>query len=138
MKKLIYICGIAGVISFAACDNSNRGIRSNQEADNNMMDKRDTNAIKEDFNTRGVPAEGIPDNNAIRSDTLATNDDNSRIMNNLPEAVKEEIMEDASLHTLRLTDSREYSESGTTYYELSFANGTKVTFDERGNKSPGK
>lgn len=138
MKKLIYIFGIAGIFAFSACDNSNRGIRGNEEADNNMMDRGDTNAIKEEFNSRGVPAEGLPDNNATRSDTLAIADDNNRIMNDLPEAVKEEIMGDASLHTLRLTDSREYTEGGTNYYELSFDNGTKVTFDEQGNKLPGE
>lgn len=138
MKNLIYIFGIAGFIALAACDNSNRGIEDNQKADNNMMDKADTTAIQEEFNSRGVPAEGLPDNNAIRSDTLAISDRNAEMMEDLPEAVKENIMDDASLKTLTLTDSRRFTEDGTTYYELSFANGNKVIFDEQGNKTPGK
>ena len=103
-----------------------------------MMDKADTTAIQEEFNSRGVPAEGLPDNNAIRSDTLAISDRNAEMMEDLPEAVKENIMDDASLKTLTLTDSRRFTEDGTTYYELSFANGNKVIFDEQGNKTPGK
>lgn len=137
MKRLIYIAGIAGFIALAGCDNPNRGIVDNNEADNNMMDAADTTAIQEEFNSRGVPAEGIPDNNAIRSDTLAISDGNREIMEDLPEAVQENIMNDESLKALTLTDSREFTEGTTTYYELSFTNGNKVTFDEKGNKSPG-
>ena|SRR5690554_5321803 len=137
MKKLIYIIGITGFIALAGCNNPNRGIEDNNEAENNMMDRADTTAIQDEFNSRGVPAEGIPDNNAIRSDTLAISDGNREIMEGLPQAIQDNIMNDESLKTLTLTDSREYTEGTTTYYELSFTNGNKVTFDEKGNKKIG-
>ena len=137
MKKLICLFSVAGLISLGSCDNSNRGIEDNEAADNVMMDQRDTSAINQEFNQRGVPTEGIPDNNAIREDTINIGSDNSKIMSELPVAISDKIMEDESLRKKRLTDSRTYSEGGTTYYELTFDNGdrTTVTFDEQGNRS---
>ncbi len=136
MNKVICLISLAGVFALSSCDNANRGIEGN-EAENNLMDQRDTSAISEEFNTRGVPAEGIPDNNAVRGDSLNYgNIDNSEVMKNLPQVVVDKIMQDESLRKKRLTDSREFSEGGTTYYELTFDNGAKstVTFDRNGNR----
>lgn len=138
MKKFICLTSLAAVVALSACDNANRGIENNEDADNNLMDQRDTSAINEEFNSRGVPAEGIPDNNAVRGDSVEVlgNLDNSEVMKDLPQAVADKIMNDEALRKKRLTDSREFSEGGTTYYELTFNNGetTKVTFDQQGNR----
>jgi len=139
MKKLVCLFSIAGLITLGSCGNPNRGIENDGDADNNLMDQRDTSAIKDEFNTRGVPAEGIPDNNAIRDDTMEIggNPDNSEVMDDLPSAISDKIMADETLRKKRLTDSRKFSEGGTTFYELTFDNGerTTVTFDEQGNQS---
>ena len=137
MKKMIYLFSVAGLIALGSCDNANRGIEDNETVDNAMMDRRDTSAINQEFNQRGVPTEGIPDNNAIREDTINIGGDNSEVMSELPAAISDKIMEDESLRKKRLANSRSYSEGGTTYYELTFDNGerTTVTFDEQGNRS---
>ena len=137
MKKLICLFSVAGLITLGSCDNANRGIENNEDAENDLMDQRDTSAIKDEFNTRGVPAEGLPDNNAIRDDTMEIggNTDNSEAMKDLPSAISEKIRADETLRQKRLTDSRKFSEGGTTFYELTFDNGDKVTFDEQGNQS---
>ena len=137
MKKLICLFSVAGLITLGSCDNANRGIENNEDAENDLMDQRDTSAIKDEFNTRGVPAEGLPDNNAIRDDAMEIggNTDNSEAMKDLPSAISEKIMADETLRQKRLTDSRKFSEGGTTFYELTFDNGDKVTFDEQGNQS---
>jgi len=139
MKKLIYLFSLAGLITLGSCDNANRGIENNEDAENDLMDQRDTSAIKQEFNERGVPAEGLPDNNAIRDDTMEIggNVDNGEVMKDLPSAISEKIMADETLRKKRLTDSRKFSEGGTTFYELTFDNGerTTVTFDEQGNQS---
>lgn len=125
----------AGIFALGSCDTNT--VKNTE--DNAMMDRRDTSAIREEYNSRGVPAEGIPDNNAVRGDTVQTegnNIDNSEVMGKLPQAVADKIMNDESLRKKRLTDSREFSEAGTTYYELTFDNGERstVTFDQKGNR----
>ncbi|MEX2594621.1 MAG: hypothetical protein WD426_17755 [Anditalea sp.] len=137
MKKFICLISVAGLISLGSCDNSNRGIEGNEDAENDLMDQRDTSGIKEEFNSRGVPAEGLNDHNAIRDDSIEVDSDNSEIMAGLPTEITEKIMADENLGKKRVTNSRKYSEGGTTFYELTFDNdeSTKITFDERGNKS---
>src|SRR5690606_27830714 len=134
MKKAIYLMSLAGAFALGSCET--RTVKNVE--DNAMMDRRDTSAIREEYNSRGVPTEGIPDNNAVRSDTVEVmgNLDNSEIMGNLPQAVADKVMNDETLRKKRLTDSRQFSEGGTTYYELTFDNGevSTVTFDERGNR----
>ena len=126
---------LAGIFALGSCETNT--VKNTE--DNAMMDRRDTSAIREGYNSRGVPAEGIPDNNAVRGDTVqveGNNIDNSEVMGNLPQAVADKIMNDESLRKKRLTDSREFSEAGTTYYELTFDNGERstVTFDQKGNR----
>lgn len=136
MKNFLSMICLTSVISLGACDNSNRGIQDNEEADNNLMDQRDTSAIKEGFNERGVPTEGIPDNNAIRSDTLDVGDGTNAQTGNLPASISEKISADADLRGKRITNTRKYTEGGTTYYEITFDNEpNKVIFDEKGNRS---
>lgn len=137
MKKLICLFTIVGLITLGSCDNANRGIEGNEDAENDLMDQRDTSAILEEFNSRGVPAEGINDHNAIREDSIEVDNGNSEIMNGLPSEITEKIKANENLRNMKLTNSRKYSEGGITFYELTFENGesTKVTFDERGNKS---
>ena len=135
MKKVIYLMSLAGIFALGSCETNT--VKNTE--DNAMMDRRDTSAIREEYNSRGVPAEGIPDNNAVRGDTVQTegnNIDNSEVMGKLPQAVADKIMNDESLRKKRLTDSREFSEAGTTYYELTFDNGERstVTFDQKGNR----
>lgn len=134
MKKLICLMTLAGVFALSSCETNT--VKNTE--DNAMMDRRDTSTINEEFNPRGVPAEGIPDNNAVRGDSVQVlgNIDNSEVMSKLPQAVVDKVMNDESLRKKRLTDSREYSEGGATYYELTFDNGetTTVTFDAKGNR----
>src|SRR5690606_18069701 len=118
MKKLIWIISIAGLVSLGACDNANRGIENNQEADNDLMDQRDTSAINEELNPRGVPQEGLPGDNDIRNDTLGDGDNNTGMIRDLPAAVSQKVMQDQTLRKKRLTNTRKYSEGGKTYYEL--------------------
>ncbi|HLW19474.1 MAG TPA: hypothetical protein VKX33_04090 [Cyclobacteriaceae bacterium] len=136
MKKIIRVFSLLGFIALISCEtNTVKNID-----DNAMMDRRDTSAIKEEFNSRGVPAEGIPDNNAVRADTIGVgtggNIDNSQVMGSLPQGIADKIMNDETLRKKRLSGSREFSEGGTTYYELTFENGerTTVTFDQQGNR----
>jgi hypothetical protein len=148
MKKLIGIISIIGLIYLGSCDNANRGIEDNEEADNNLIDQRDTSEIKGAFNPRGVPAEGLNDHNAIRDGSIEVESDTNGIMDaesneimaDLPAEITKKIMEDENLRKKRLTNSRQYSEGGTNFYELSFDNGerTTITFDERGNESLSK
>jgi hypothetical protein len=129
------IC-IASVISLGACDNSNRGIQDNEEADNNQMDQRDTSEISEEFNERGVPTEGLPDNNSVREDTLNVGDGTNAQMGELPSSIRDNINADANLRNKRITNTRKYTQGGTTYYELTFDNEqNKVIYDEKGNRS---
>ena len=125
---------LAGMFALGSCETNT--VKNTE--DNAMMDRRDTSAIREEYNSRGVPTEGIPDNNAVRSDSVEVvgNLDNSEVMDKLPQAVADKIMNDQTLRKKRLTDSREFSEGGTTYYELTFDHGevATVTFDERGNR----
>lgn len=135
MKKVIYLMSLAGIFALGSCETNT--VKNTE--DNAMMDRRDTSAIREEYNSRGVPAEGIPDNNAVRGDTVqvdGNNIDNSEVMGNLPQAVADKIRNDESLRKKRLTDSREFSEAGTTYYELTFDNGERSTviFDQKGNR----
>ncbi len=132
MKKAICLMSLAGVFALGSCETNT--VKNTE--DNAMMDRRDTSAINQEFNQRGVPAEGIPDNNAVRGDSIEVGGDNSEVMSELPAAISGKIMEDESLRKKRLADSRTFSEGGTTYYELTFDNGerTTVTFDERGNR----
>lgn len=134
MRKTICLMGLAGAFALGSCEtNTVKNVE-----DNAMMDKRDTSAIKEEFNSRGVPTEGIPDNNAVRSDSVEVegNSDNSEVMSSLPQAVADKIRNDETLRKKSLTNSRQFSEGGTTYYELTFDQGAAptVTFDERGNR----
>lgn len=137
MKSIICLISLAGLITLGSCNNANRGTEEYDEEENEILDQRDTTAIKDEFNTRGVPAEGLPDNNAVRDDTMEIDEDSNEMMNQLPDEVADKIMEDESLRKKRLTNSRKYSEGGNTFYELTFDNGerTMVTFDERGNRS---
>lgn len=129
------IC-IASAISLGACDNSNRGIQDNEDADNNQMDQRDTSAITEELNERGVPTEGIPDNNAVRDDTINVGDGTHAQMGDLPTSISDKISADSELKSKQITNTRKYTEGGTTYYEITFDNEpNKVIFDENGNKS---
>lgn len=134
MKKVICLMSLAGMFALGSCETNT--VKNTE--DNAMMDRRDTSAIREEYNSRGVPTEGIPDNNAVRSDSVEVvgNLDNSEVMSKLPQAVADKIMNDQTLRKKRLTDSREFSEGGTTYYELTFDHGevATVTFDERGNR----
>lgn len=136
MKNFISIICIASVISLGSCDNSNRGIQDNEEAENDLMDQRDNSEITEEFNERGVPAEGIPDNNALRDDTLNVGDGTHAQIGDLPTSISEKISNDADLRSKRITNTRKYTEGGNTYYELTFDNEpNKVIFDEQGNRS---
>jgi len=135
MKKYICLFSIVGLFTLGACDNSNRGIQNNDEADNDLMDQRDTSSINEEFNPRGVPEEGIPGNNDLRNDTLGVGD--NQMMGDLPSAISQRVMQDQNLRTKRLTNTRKYSEGGKTYYELTFDNEQdKVVYDEEGNMAP--
>src|SRR5690606_9142874 len=133
MKKVVCVISLAGVFALGSCEtNTVKNVD-----DNAMMDRRDTSAIKQEYNSRGVPAEGIPDNNAVRADTVSVGDmDDSAIMSGLPQGVADKIRSEESLKGKRLTNSREFTEAGTTYYELTFENGetSKVTFDQKGNR----
>ena|SRR5690606_731329 len=133
MKKAIYLMSLAGVIALGSCEtNTVKNVD-----DNAMMDRRDTSAIKEEYNSRGVPAEGVPDNNAVRGDSVEVmgTTNNSEVMRDLPQSVADKIKNDEVLKNKRLTDSRQYSEGGTMYYELTFeGEAGRVTFDERGNR----
>lgn len=134
MKRIICIISIAGLVSLGSCDNANRGIEDNNKADNDLMDQRDTSAINDELNPRGVPKEGLPGNNDIRNDTLSG--ERNEMMGDIPAAISEKIMQDQTLRKKRLTNTREYSEGGKTYYELTFDNEQdKVVFDEDGNMS---
>lgn len=136
MKNFICLISIASLISLGSCDNANRGIQDNEEAENDLMDQRDTSDITQEFNNRGVPAEGIPDNNAIRGDSIAVGDGTNTEMGNLPSAITDKINADANLRSKRISNSRKYTEGGTTYYELTFDNEqNKVIYDEQGNRS---
>ena len=129
------IC-IASAISLGACDNSNLGIQDNEDADNYLMDQRDTSEITEELNERGVPAEGIPDNNALRDDTLNVGDGTNAQMGDLPTSITDKISADSELRSKQITNTRKYTEGGTTYYEITIDNETnKVIFDEQGNRS---
>ena len=137
MKKLICIFSIAGLITLGSCDNSNRGIENNNEADNDLMDQRDTSAINDELNPRGVPEEGLPGDNDMRNDTIGAGDNNNGMMGDLPASVSQKVMQDQTLRTKRLTNTRKYSEGGKTYYELTFDNEQDlVVFDEDGNLTP--
>src|SRR5690554_322014 len=109
MKKVICLMSLAGIFALGSCETNT--VKNTE--DNAMMDRRDTSTINQEFNQRGVPTEGIPDNNAIREDTI--NIDNSDVMSELPAAITDKIMEDESLRKKRLTNSRSYSEGGTSY-----------------------
>ncbi|HLT06428.1 MAG TPA: hypothetical protein VK014_02820 [Cyclobacteriaceae bacterium] len=130
MKKIICLMSLAGAFALGSCETNT--VKNTE--DNAMMDRRDTSVIREEYNSRGVPAEGIPDNNAIRNDTIQTQGDNSGAMNDLPQAIADKLKNDESLRQKRLTNSRQFSEAGNTYYELTFDNGDKMTFDQQGNK----
>lgn len=131
MKNFICLISLAGVFALSSCETNT--VKNTD--DNAMMDRRDTSSIKEEFNSRGVPAEGIPDNNAVRGDTVEVGTENSEVMGKLPQAVSDKIRNDETLRTKRLSNSREFSEGGTTYYELTFDDGeTTVTFDQQGNR----
>jgi hypothetical protein len=57
-------------------------------------------------------------------------------MGNLPTAITDKINADANLRSKRISNSRKYTEGGTTYYELTFDNEqNKVIYDEQGNRS---
>ncbi|HLU90581.1 MAG TPA: hypothetical protein VKZ51_12165 [Cyclobacteriaceae bacterium] len=134
MKRLICIISIAGLVSLGSCDNANRGIEDNNKADNDLMDQRDTSAINDELNPRGVPKEGLPGDNDIRNDTLGG--ERNEMMGDIPAAISEKIMQDQTLRKKRLTNTRKYSEGGRTYYELTFDNEQdQVVFDEDGNMS---
>ena len=136
MKNFISMICLASVISLGACDNANRGIQDNEEADNDLMDQRDTSAITDELNERGVPTEGIPDNNAVRDDTVNVGDGTHAQMGDLPTAISQKISSDADLRSKQITNTRKYTEGGTTYYEITFDNEQdKVIFDEQGNRS---
>lgn len=140
MKKIICLFSLAGLFTLGSCNNSNRGVQNSGDADH-VMEERDTSSIHGQFNERGVPAEGIPDNNALRGDSINIDSDvdNSEVMRDLPSSVYDKVMEDESLRKKKLVNSRKYSEGGNTYYELTFENGDKssVTFDEKGmRKNP--
>src|SRR5690606_19014294 len=132
MKRLICIISVAGLISLGSCDNANRGIENNNEADNDQMDQRDTSAINDELNPRGVPEEGLPVDNDIRNDTLGGERD--EMMGDIPAAISEKIMQDQTLRKKRLTNTRKYSEGGRTYYELTVhKTQEQLVFDEDGN-----
>lgn len=134
MKNVICLMSLVGVFALGACETNT--VKNTE--DNAMMDRRDTSAIREGYNSRGVPAEGVPDNNAVRGDTIQVqgNDANhSEAMAKLPQAVADKITNDETLRTKKLTNSREFTEAGTTYYELTFDDGgSTVTFDQKGNR----
>src|SRR5680860_558100 len=117
MKKLIYLFTIAGLISLGSCNNAKRSNEGNKDAENDLMDQRDTSGLKEEFNSRGVPAEGINDHNAIREDSIEVDKGNSKIMDGLPAEIREKIKSDENLRNKRLTNSRKYSDGGSTFYE---------------------
>lgn len=136
MKNLVLFI-TAAMLALVACDNGNSGNENDGDADNNILDQRDTSAIDGVFNSRGVPAEGIPDNNALRGDSMNVGGsmDDSQAMGNLPQAVSSKIMQDESLRNKKLTSTREFLEGGKTYYELTFDNeASTMTFDAQGNK----
>src|SRR5690606_2662122 len=103
MKKIICLMSLAGAFALGSCETNT--VKNTE--DNAMMDRRDTSVIREEYNSRGVPAEGIPDNNAIRNDTIQTQGDNSGAMNDLPQAIADKLKNDESLRQKRLTNRSE-------------------------------
>lgn len=126
MKSYMFLY-IALIFFFsAACDN--------RKAERDDLDA-DTTSITEGFNPRGLPSEGVHEDQVHTRDSIEANLEEDFVPADLPSSIKNKISSNDRYRNKEITHARRLVREGDVYYELSFDRDPedKIVVDEDGN-----
>ncbi len=132
MKNFIFVVGIATCLLMGSCENVQRGIQDPEIADR-IGNEHDSLGVQD--GSTDNRSGGLADDQSSQDDYEDAGGNHNALMSSLPEEVAQKIRADQTLTERKLTNTRSFQRNGTTYYELTFDTGDKMTYDQEGNKA---